>query len=204
METSRAGVAIVGAGLIGASIAWRLSQAGAQVTLFDAGRVGGEASSAGAGMLSPGGEFDRPSVWLDLGVESMRLYPTFIDELRSETNLAIGFRICGCVQLVTSDEERSQARSRAEFQSRAGIQVESTSEGLFYPEDGLVDPNDLLRALRCACEARKVRILEGHAVREIESGDYRAVVIAAGAWSGQIQLSYNNRPVTLPGTIPIK
>jgi glycine oxidase len=172
--------------------------------LFDAGRVGGEASSAGAGMLSPGGEFDRPSVWLDLGVEGMRLYPTFIDGLRSETNLAVDFRICGCVQLAASEEERSQARNRAEFQSRAGIRVESTSEGLFYPDDGLVDPNDLLRALRCACEARKVRISEGHAVREIESSDYRAVVIAAGAWSGEIQVSYKKQSVTLPGTIPIK
>src|ERR1700680_3446475 len=204
METLRPDVAIVGAGLIGTSIAWRLSQAGAQVTLFDAGRLGGEASSAGAGMLSPGGAFDRPSVWLDLGVEGMRLYPTFVDELRSDTNLAIDFRICGCVQLVTSEEEHSQARSRAEFQSRAGVQVESTSEGIFYPEDGFVDPNDLLRALRCACEARKVRILEGHAVRELESDDYRAVVIAAGAWSGQIRVSYKKKPVMLPGTIPIK
>src|SRR6202022_1252944 len=101
MEHSRADVPIVGAGLIGTSIAWRLSQAGAQVTLFDAGLVGGEASSAGAGMLSPGGEFDRPSVWMNLGIESMRLYPTFVDELRSETNLPIDFRICGCVQFVT-------------------------------------------------------------------------------------------------------
>ena len=46
METSRADVAIIGAGLIGTSIAWRLSQAGAQVILFDVGLVGGEASSA--------------------------------------------------------------------------------------------------------------------------------------------------------------
>jgi glycine oxidase len=204
METSRADVAVVGAGLIGTAIAWRLSQANAQVTLFDAGHVGGEASSAGAGMLSPGGEFDRPSVWLDLGVESLRLFPTFVDELRSETNLTIDFRICGCLQLVASEEERLQARSRAEFQSRAGIQVESTPEGLFYREDGLVDPNDLLRALRCACEARKVRIMEGRAVREIESDDYGAVVIAAGAWSGQIQVSYESQPIALPGTIPIK
>src|ERR1700736_4158135 len=131
METARADVAIIGAGLIGTSIAWRLSQAGAQVTLFDAGPLGGEASSAGAGMLSPGGEFDRPSVWLDLGVESLRLYPTFIDEVRSETNLPIDFRICGCMQLVTSEEQLSQARSRAEFQAGAAIRVEATSEGLF-------------------------------------------------------------------------
>src|ERR1700694_6019145 len=110
METSRADVAVCGAGLIGMSTAWRLSLAAVRVTLFDAGPVGGEASSAGAGMLSPGGEFDRPSVWLSLGVESLRLYPDFVDELRAETNLPIDFRICGCVQLVTSEDERSQAR----------------------------------------------------------------------------------------------
>jgi glycine/D-amino acid oxidase-like deaminating enzyme len=110
METSSADVAIVGAGLIGSSIAWRLSQAGARVTLFDAGRVGGEASSAGAGMLSPGGESYRPSVWLDLGVESMRLYPTFIDELRSETNLAIDFRFCS-VPAVLPSPDRAKNKS---------------------------------------------------------------------------------------------
>jgi glycine oxidase len=204
MATSRADVAIVGAGLMGMSIAWRLAQGGLQVTLFDAGRAGGEASSAGAGMLSPGGEFDRPSVWLDLGVEGMRLYPGFVADLRAETNLSIDFRICGCVQLVTNEQERALARGRAAFQSGAGIRVEPVSEGLLYPEDGLVDPNDLLRALRCACEARKVRTIENHTVREIESGDYAAVVVAAGAWSGEIAVNYKTRRLALPGTIPIK
>ena len=60
-------VLIVGGGLIGSSIAWRLAQKGARVTIADAGNLGGEASPAGAGMLSPGAEFDKPSVWLDLG-----------------------------------------------------------------------------------------------------------------------------------------
>src|SRR5580704_5077181 len=127
METSRSDVAIAGAGLMGMSIAWRLAQAGVRVTLSDAGPVGGEASSAGAGMLSPGGEFDRPSVWLDLGMESMRLYPGFVAELRAETNVSIDFRICGCVHLVTNEEERALAHGRTAFQSRAGIRVEPTS-----------------------------------------------------------------------------
>jgi len=204
METSRADVAIIGAGLIGTSIAWRLSQAGAQVTLFDAGRLGGQASSAGAGMLSPGGEFDRPSRWLDLGIEGIRLYPSFVDELRGETKLPIDFRICGCLQLAASEEERSQAHARTEFQSRAGIRVEMTADGLFYPDDGLVDPNDLLRALRCAGESRKVRILENQPIGEIESSNHDAVVIAAGAWSEQIRVTCKNQPVMLPRTIPVK
>jgi glycine oxidase len=201
MMSDSANVAVVGAGLIGSSIAWRLSQAGVPVSLFDAGSLGGEASSAGAGMLSPGGEFLNPSVWLDLGIEGMRMYPAFVDELKSETGLPVDFGICGCVYYV---EDRDQARQRAQFQSALGIRVEVTSEGLFYPEDAYVDPTDLLRALRCACEKRKVQLFERHVISDIESTDYAAVVISAGAWSGQIHVSHKGRPVTLPSTEPIK
>lgn len=194
-----ADVAIAGAGLIGASIAWRLAQAGARVTLFDAGAMGGEASSAGAGMLSPGGEFDKPSVWLDLGVEGMSLYPDFVDELRSETGLPIDFQIRGCLKLNVSDAHR-----RAEFQAAAGIQVEVTPGGLFYPGDGFVNPNDLLAALRRALRERKVQIFERHPISEIEATGYAAIVIAAGAWSGEIEVRYRDQRVPLPGVIPIK
>src|SRR5271170_1757351 len=119
-------VTIVGAGLIGASIAWRLAQAGMRVALCDAGRLGSGTSSAGAGMLSPGGEFDRPSVWLDLGIESMRMYSSFVEELRVESGLSIDFQRCGCHQLAG---HREQAEKRLDFQRAAGISVELTERG---------------------------------------------------------------------------
>jgi len=86
-------VLIVGGGLIGSSIAWRLAQKGASVTIADAGNLGGEASPAGAGMLSPGAEFEQPSIWLDLGIESIRLYPSFVEELQTETGIDADFRM---------------------------------------------------------------------------------------------------------------
>ena len=125
------------------TIAWRLAQKGFRVTIADAGNLGGEASPAGAGMLSPGAEFHQPSVWLDLGIESMRLYPAFVEELRAETGIDVDFRT-------------------------------------FHPEDGIVDPAALLRALQCACESRKVRITREH-VTAVEPREYAAVVIAAGS-----------------------
>jgi len=155
-------VLVVGGGLIGSSIAWRLAQKGAQVTIADAGNLGGEASPAGAGMLSPGAEFEQPSVWLDLGLASMRLYPSFVDELQNETGIDTDFRI-------------------------------------FSPDDGIVDPAALLRALHCACESRKVRIRREH-VTAVDPQDYGAVVIAAGAWSGHVHVN----GVALPAVVPIK
>lgn len=200
MVSESTAVAIVGAGIIGGSIAWRLAQAGVRVTVFDAGVAGGETSSAGAGMLSPGGEFLRPSVWFDLGIESMRMYPRFVEELQAETDVAIDFQICGCKHFV----EAELARQRAESQARAGVRVELTPDGLFYPLDAFVDPTDVLRALRRACEGQNVKIAEGQPISEIESAEYRAVVIAAGAWSTQILVRHSRERVTLPAVKPIK
>jgi len=150
-------VLIVGGGLIGSSIAWRLAQKGARVVIADAGNLGGEASPAGAGMLAP-----RSESGSDLGLESLGLYPSFVEQLRSETGIDVDFR-------------------------------------MFHPEEGIVDPGALLRALRCACESRKVRIVREH-IASIQPRDYVAVVIAAGAWSGQLQVPN----VTLPAVVPIK
>ena len=193
-------IAIIGGGIIGGSIAWRLAQAGLDVEIFDAGVFGGRTSSAGAGMLSPGGEFDQPSVWLDLGIAGMRMYPAFVDELRAESGVAIDFQICGCAHYCDPES----AGRRFTFQSGAGIRVERTADGLFYPEDGLVDPTDVLRALRAVCEARGIKIHENRAMETVESNGYRAVVIAAGAWSGALNVLHEGAPLQLPATRPIK
>lgn len=193
-------VLIAGGGLIGGAIAWRLAQRGARVTLADAGRFGGETSAAGAGMLSPGGEFDKPSVWLELGVEGMRMYPSFVEELAAESGVPVDFARCGCMHYVDADA----AQARAAFQSAHGIRVEVRKDGLFYPEDAFVDPGDLLRALRRVCEARGVAIRENHRLDRIDGAEYDAVVIAAGAWSSQIEVISRGQKIALPAVKPIK
>ncbi|HLW75899.1 MAG TPA: FAD-dependent oxidoreductase [Bryobacteraceae bacterium] len=172
---------IIGAGLIGASIAWRLAQAGVRVALIDAGLFGGETSSAGAGMLSPGGEFDGVPGWHPLAVDSMSLYPDFVDELRMRTKLLIDFQICGSFK----------------FPQKGG-------DAIHYPGDGFVDPTHLLRALRAVCLARAVRIFEHQPVTAFDSDSTGALVIAAGAWSNQLEITHSGRRLDLPPVKPIK
>ena len=51
---TRPSVAIVGAGVSGLGIGWRLAQAGCRVQVFDRGKAGQGASRAAAGMLAGG------------------------------------------------------------------------------------------------------------------------------------------------------
>lgn len=48
-----ADVVIVGGGVIGCAVAYDLARAGLKVTLLEKGTVGGEASSASAGLIVP-------------------------------------------------------------------------------------------------------------------------------------------------------
>ncbi len=199
MPSQDASVLVVGGGLIGSSIAWRLAQKGAQVTMVDAGNLGGEASTAGAGMLAPGSEAQKPSPWLDLGIESLRMYPAFIEELRAETGFDVEFRACGCLVMDPGDDaERLEALHRS-----AGIRVERRSEGLLYPDDALTDPSALLRSLRHAAKKHNVTVEHG-SLAEVEATQHRAVVIAAGAWSNSIRVTYNGEALLLPGSTPVK
>ena len=193
-------VAVVGAGLIGGSIAWRLAQQAVDVMLADAGTFGGETSRAGAGILSPGGEFETPSRWLDLGVEGMRMYPAFVRELAEESGVPIDFALCGSKHFA----DPASARRRAEVQTAAGIRVDVQPDGLFYPDDGYVNPIDMLRALRRVSETRGVRIEEHRTIPEIDAGEFRAVVISAGAWSSRIRVTHAGRAMELPVVEPVK
>jgi len=206
--------AIIGGGIIGASIAWRLAQGGAAVTLYEKTQIGGEASWAAAGMLSPGGEIDESTQTPELLIESRSLYPAFVDELTHASGEAVDYQECGAIDLAYTAKEWEGLLQRAAFHSQLGIKsrpltpaqigvfsphVESgrVVGALFYPEDGVVAPRDLMKALRKACGKERVEIRENTPVDRIGveidgvsigSERYSSAVLAAGAWSGNIQI----------------
>ena len=210
-------VIIIGGGIIGGSIAWRLAQAGAAVTLVEAGTLGGEASWAGAGMLAPGGEIAARSRWAEFALESLAMYPAFVAELESETGLGIDYRRCGGLEVARTEAEWQDLAARRAVQTELGIRAEAVEGGMFYPDDALVDPRDVTRALRSACERLGVRICEGTralAVRvwgeraEVETSggvlEGSAVVLAAGAWSGAIPVFGGDGRMEIPATFPVR
>jgi glycine oxidase len=75
--SQRPDVVIIGAGVIGLAIAWRLAQRGAAVTVFDQGRAGAGASHAAAGMLAACAEAEPgEEALVALGRLSQSLWPS--------------------------------------------------------------------------------------------------------------------------------
>jgi glycine oxidase len=188
---------IVGGGIIGLSCAWRLAQRGIQVRLFDARELAAEASWAGAGMLAPGGEIGADSALARMAIASLRLYDSFVRELREASGLEIDYRVCGAMELALDERESAELERRAAAQLALGIRSERVGNGRYYPDDAVVDPRDVNAALKVACGRLGVTFHEHEPVVEIAAdgtgvrttrGEYFAdgVVLAAGAWSSQL------------------
>jgi glycine oxidase len=193
-------VSIIGGGIVGASIAWRLAQRGVQVVIHEAGKLGGEASWAGAGMLAPGGEVASLEGWRGMALASARMYPDFVRELRSESGQGIDYRACGGLELAMGDAEAAELDARAARQAGIGIGSEparhpSAAHARFYPGDAIVDPRDVMAALRVALSRRGVRIEEGARIADPANLSADVVVVAAGAWSGELGVGPPTEPV---------
>jgi glycine oxidase len=193
-------VIVVGAGIIGSSIAWRIAQSGIRVRLMEAGVMGGQASPAGAGMLAPGGELSRQSYFAELLIHSMDLYPGFVAELSQASGIAIDYRVCGAIETPENPDDWSALLARTERQSQLGIAWERQGDSLYYPNDAIVDPGHVMAALRIACERAGVDIQEHSPVHRIDDFAAQDVVLAAGAWSTEIEIP----GFFLPEAFPMK
>jgi glycine oxidase len=197
-------VHVAGAGIIGLSIAWKLAKAGARVHVYEAETAGSGATEASAGMLAPGGEFDRDEPLLHLAQAALKLWPDFAEELRGESGMPVDYIECGAVERPADDAHWKELVRRARRQQELGIACDIADGELFYPGDCIVDPHQLVPALRRACEARKVEIREREPLRRIDAGEGVPTVIAAGCWSNQIEVFDGETQLQLPAVKPVK
>lgn len=198
-------VEIAGAGIIGLSIAWRLAQAGYQVVVRDAGRVAGESSWAGAGMLTPAGEFREDSRWTQVAVQSLAEYGEFVEELTLTSGVPIDFRVCGTMELAFNEVEKEaldRPRPDGIYMEEltvsgaryfAPIPTSGVRAARWFPNEAVVDPRHVCEALVAACGKLGVEIRENDRVEACAG----PMVIASGAWASQIA-GLNGAPRAFP------
>ncbi len=188
-------IAIIGAGVIGLGIAWRLAGR-AIVNVFDRGAAGSGASHAAAGMLAACCEAEPGEEDLvALGRESQARWPGFAEELCRASGIDIELRREGTLVLALTADDQAQIGHHLEFQQqKLGLPLQWLSAAetrgrephlagklagaLFSPEDHQVDNRKLAQALRIAAEQAGVTIHEHRPVKEILARGGRATGIA--------------------------
>jgi glycine oxidase len=205
-------VVVVGAGLQGCSVALRLAEAGAKVTVLERAIPGAEASSAAGGILSPGVEALDPGPFYALCKASLDRYEGFARDVEQRSGLWVEFRRNGTLEVALDADHADLLAARAEKLEKAGLPVEVLDDvelrklepaiapdargALFFPEEASVDPRLLARAVYIAAARAGARFVTGQAHRVVVEGgravgvDHStgllpaaAVVLAAGSWS---------------------
>jgi glycine oxidase len=195
-------ILIVGAGVAGLAIGWRLSEAGMDVEILERGIAGRGATWASAGMISPGAELGRESGKMAVFARKARaLWPDFAKELEEVSGHSISYAETGSL-LVAEDASRARVlKERAEMLLNDGIAAKWLTQNqlrahepllstalfgaLHIAVDAQVDNRALSDALSKAFAKAGGRLRERCAMRSlvIEGGAVRAVATSEGVIS---------------------
>lgn len=211
-----ADVVIIGAGVIGCAIAYRLSRAtNLRVVVVERGTPGCEASNAAAGVLAVASGHARQGVLLDLRRRSAAMFPALVAELQQETNVQLGYRRDGLISLAFSEPEVVELQELVQHRNTQGMRCTllspeelqalepAVSPGVhaaaLFPDDCSINSERLVSALveaarrhgvefRLHSPVRSVSATGGTVRLELESGALEAghAVVAAGAWSAEL------------------
>lgn len=183
---SKPTVAIIGAGVCGLGIGWRLAQAGARVEIFEKTAPGRGASWAAAGMLAARAEAEPgEETLLELNLKAQEAWPEFRDELEAAAQMPIGYRDEGTLIVALDRDDAAALKFNFDFQSGLGLDVEwlsgaearkkepfltpNVTGGVFSPSDHQVENRDLVNALRLAFLAAGGELRLYSEVNEIET-----------------------------------
>jgi len=195
-----ADVLVVGAGIIGCTVADALCARGADVEVLDPRGPGAGATQASGGMLVPHSEGLHAPALETLGVRSLALYDGFVEGLAGDTRRAIAYARTGSLHVAFDDAEAADLEALAAAQRRRGVAstilpapdarrlepeiAADTTLALFVPAHGFVGAEDVTRAAWHRAAARGARMISATVTR-IERAARGGVRVVAheGEWS---------------------
>ncbi|MBV9166250.1 MAG: glycine oxidase ThiO [Solirubrobacterales bacterium] len=180
-------VIVIGGGVIGLAVAWRLAQRGAGVVVLERDEPGRGASHVAAGMLAPVSEADpREEPLLRLGIASAQAYPGFAAAVQEASGLDPGYLRCGTLIAARDRDEAEALERELEIRTRFGLGVRrlrptearrlepalspTLRAALEVADDHAVDPRKLTAALLVALRHLGVEVRAGTEVVELALG----------------------------------
>jgi glycine oxidase len=214
---------VIGAGIVGLSLALELNKQGLRVLVVEKGEPGREASWAAGGMLA---DFpsETPPLLRELATASAAMYPEFVRGLEEESGLKIDLRSVGTLIFLRETGLRPvlAGQSPATTQAYAlpgplaelepALRLPDSAAAQFtplYSRERCVDPRHLTSAAIAAARHRGVDFSSGDQVLGVDVANGKAsgvrtsktqfaaglVVNCAGAWAGQIRVATGTSPV---------
>lgn len=185
-------VAIVGGGICGLGIGWRLATAGCETIVFERDEIGKGASWAAAGMLAAQVETEpKEENLLELNLESQRQWPAFAQELEALTGVDIGYRDEGTLVVAVERDEAEALKFTYDFQIGLGLEMSwlsgrqarkmephlspGVTAAVYSKQDHQVENRSLVQALATACRRAGANIKEHTPVQAVETDAGRAV-----------------------------
>ena len=208
---------IAGGGLIGASIAFELAEAGMKVALYDAREPAREASWASAGMISPAPEGAGMIPFMPISLASAALYPELICKVEELTGKDVGYLKSGALEIILEGNAQEELSTMIALQHGVGLRAEALSAqkarqmvrslteqmqaAIFRPDDATLDPRVLTEAVLEAAGAKGAQLFAHNGAKGLkklggqcsglilERGEVEAkwTIIAAGCFSARIE-----------------
>jgi glycine oxidase len=196
-------VVVIGGGVIGCAVAERLSLERHQVTLLERDHLGGRASGAAAGELSPSSNTPEAEA---AAKQSLELFPELVARIQKDSAMDVEYHVQQGLNVAFTNEEAAELRAKggrwldaAECRN-AEPALTTDVVGAVLLEHAHLTPPRLVRALARSAAARGAEILEGAPAigfdaaggeirRVITPGgpfDADWVVIGAGPWSKEV------------------
>lgn len=206
-----ASIVIVGGGIIGSSIACHLARLGHKgVLLVERNVLTSGTTWHAAGLIANA----RGSIAL---TGLAKYGASFYSTLHSDTGIDIGYSTPGSISLARTDARVDELTHAADIARHCGVQaellspeeiaklwplasMEAVASGLYFPDDGFVNPGYASLAMAQQAHLSGVEIHENVSVKEIVTRDGRVigirtttgevsadvVVLASGLWSREL------------------
>lgn len=190
-------IAIIGGGICGLSIGWRLAQAGRDVTVFERAQAGRGATWAAGGVLAASTESEpAEESLLPLLQESLAMWPDFARELESAAGISVDMRTEGLLHVALDRDEAENLQFHFDFQKRQGLATEwldgaqvrelephlspRVCAAILSRSDYQVDNRKVALALIEAFQKAGGTLREGAEVSDIVTGNGRVTGVRAG------------------------
>ncbi len=189
-------IVVVGAGIIGLSVAYELAKRGAKVHVVEAGDSASASSWLGAGLLAPFSDSDGKEEE-DFLATALGVYQVFVKELHKRTGIDPFLRLDGIVEAAYDVAEAERLRTRAMTLTDRGIHAhwfepdeardiepalgpEMLQGASLVEEEGQIDGRYLGLALRAACVDEGVILEEQTGPVTLETDAEHVVGVRSG------------------------